>query len=188
MTLPTWVQREARRIDKARTLLAPAIKDAGGIWADVGCGEGVFTYLLATLLQPGSEIYAVDKGKSALQHLQAHLAESVPDATVHPLRADFTQPLSLPPLDGLLLANALHFVRRKAPILSQLVTHLKPGGRLVVIEYNAHRGNWAVPYPIDETDFFARAQEVGLRQVQIVARAPSTFLGEMYAGLGLAPP
>jgi ubiquinone/menaquinone biosynthesis C-methylase UbiE len=182
--LRTWLEREARRIDKARTLLQPAVKGAGGTWADLGCGEGVFTYLLLTLLQPGSEIYTVDKNRSALQRLQDHIAESIPDASIHPLRADFTRPLSLPPLDGMVLANTLHFVRHKAPLLEQLARLLKPGGRLIVVEYNTNRGNWAVPHPIDETGFLELAQEVGLRQNQIVAKAPSTFLGEMYTGLG----
>jgi ubiquinone/menaquinone biosynthesis C-methylase UbiE len=182
--LNTWLEREARRIDKARTLLEPAVKRAGGAWADVGCGDGVFTYLLLTFLQPGSEIYAVDKSKAVLQRLEDNIAESIPAAVVHPILADFTQSLSLPPLDGLLLANTLHFVRHKAPILAQLVTLLKPRGQLIVIEYNTSQGNWAVPYPIDKAGFLALARAVGLRQVQIVAKAPSTFLGEMYTGLG----
>ena len=133
--LNTWLDSEARRINKARLLLEPGVKGAEGTWADVGCGEGVFTYLLLTLLPPGSKIYAVDKSQVALQRLQDNVAECVPGAAVHPILADFTEPLSLPSLDGLVLANALHFVRYKAPLLRQLATLLKPAGRLIVIEY-----------------------------------------------------
>lgn len=66
-----WTRREARRLDKARRLLRPAIpEDSGGVWADLGCGEGIFTYHLAALLQPGSKIHAVDKDRRRLQSLE----------------------------------------------------------------------------------------------------------------------
>ncbi len=60
---------------------------------------------------------------------------------------------------------------------------LKRGGRFVVVEYNTGRGNYAVPFPLDEHAFLTLAQEAGLVQAQIMSRIPSTFLGEMYAGI-----
>jgi ubiquinone/menaquinone biosynthesis C-methylase UbiE len=179
-----WLKHNARRLDKARRLLTPAVAGMEGVWADVGCGDGVFTYLLLDLLQPGSEVYAVDKSQSTLQRLQQHLAGSVPADKLHPILADFTRSLSLPPLDGMLLANSLHFVRHKAPLLKQLIRLLKPGGRMIVIEYNTNQGNSAVPYPLNETDFLTLALDTGLLQPQIVTKAPSSFLGEMYTGMG----
>ena len=186
--MTTWAEREVRRIDKAGTLIRPGVEGQGGVWADLGCGDGIFTAALVTLLKPGSHIYAVDKSLRALESLARNFAESYPAAAPHPVHADFTRPLSLPPLDGLLMANSLHFVRHKQPLLARLVTLLKPGGRLILVEYNANRGNFAVPHPLDETDFLALAAEVSLRQPRILASIPSTFLGEMYAGIGLAPP
>ena len=183
----TWAKREARRINKARTLIRPGVAGQAGAWADLGCGDGIFTAALYTLLEPGSEIYAVDKNRRALDVLARNFNESYPEAAPHLIRADFARPLTLPPLDGLLMANSLHFVRHKRPVLDQLVTLLKPGGRLILVEYNTDRGNFAVPHPLDETGFLGLAGEVGLRQARIMARIPSTFLGEMYAGMGLAP-
>jgi ubiquinone/menaquinone biosynthesis C-methylase UbiE len=181
----TWAEREARRIGKARTMLQPGLEGAGGTWADLGCGDGIFTAALYGLLQPGSQIYAVDNNRRALEALSRNFAESYPQAALQPVLADFTRPLTLPPLDGLLMANSLHFVREKKPVLAGLVKLLKPGGRLMVVEYNTRRGNAAVPYPLDEWGFLALAEEAGLRQAGIVARIPSTFLGEMYAGMAL---
>jgi ubiquinone/menaquinone biosynthesis C-methylase UbiE len=181
-----WLEREARRLNKARRLLEPGLAGCGGVWADLGCGDGVFTYWLHMLLAPGSTIYAVDKDRQALRQMRQHLAESVPEAAVQPVLADFSQPLSLPPLDGLLLANSLHFINTKETVLSRLAALLKPGGRLLVIEYNTGRGNYAVPYPLAEADFLALAGRVGLVEARIVAKAPSSFLGEMYTGLALA--
>jgi SAM-dependent methyltransferase len=183
--LTTWAEREARRIDKARTLLRPGVEGQDGTWADLGCGDGIFTAALVTLLKPGSQVYVVDKDRRSLDALARNFAESYPDSTPHSVLADFTRSLSLPPLDGLLMANSLHFVRHKRPVLAQLITLLKPGGRLILVEYNTSRGNFAVPHPLDETGFLALAAELGLHQPRILAKIPSTFLGEMYAGIGI---
>jgi len=50
----------------------------------------------------------------------------------------------------------------------------------------AGRGNFAVPHPLDETGFLTLAAQVGLPQPRIIAKIPTTFLGEMYAGMGTA--
>lgn len=185
--MTTWAEREARRIEKARTLLRPGVEGQAGAWADLGCGDGIFTAALYTLLEPGSEVYAVDKKRRSLEALARNFAGSYPEAAPHTVQADFTRPLTLPALDGLLMANSLHFVQRKRPVLAQLLALLKPGGHLILVEYNTDRGNYAVPHPLDEAGFLALAAEVGLRGARITARIPSTFLGEMYAGMGLAP-
>ena len=183
----TWAEREAHRIQKAITLLRPGIPaEGGGIWADIGCGDGIFTSALHTLIRPGGEIYAVDREPSALNALARNLAESYPDALLHPVRADFTRELILPILDGIVMANSLHFAVDKEPLLNRLVRLLKPGGRLIVVEYNTRRGNPAVPYPLDDQDFLKLAKQIGLCEARILSRIPSTFLGEMYAGMGLA--
>ena len=176
----------SRRVTKARALLTPALQGAGGVWADLGCGDGVFSYLLCGALTAGSQLYAVDQDQRVLRQLVFNLADRCDNITLHPTHADFTQPLILPPLDGILLANALHFVQQKAPVLQQLVTLLKPGALLVVIEYNARQGNSAVPYPLPEDEFLLFASTVGLQKEQIVTRVPSSFLREMYTGIAYA--
>lgn len=183
VSMDTWLQQNTRRIEKARLLLAPAVNGMNGCWADMGCGDGVFTYLLFDLLQSGSEVYAVDQHSSTLHRLQQNLTGCVPVDKLHMVQADFTQALSLPFLKGIVLANSLHFVRHKVSVFRQLVNLLEPGGRVVVIEYNTNRGNTAVPYPLDETEFLNLAGETGLLQAQIVTKAPSSFLGEMYTGM-----
>ena len=112
-----------------------------------------------------------------------------PDASLHLLHADFKEPLSIPPLDGLLMANALHFVKdgQKARVLEDLSKKLKPAGKIIIIEYNTSRSNYAVPFPLNEDKFLELALQVRLQKPQIVSKAPSSFLGEMYAGIALAP-
>jgi ubiquinone/menaquinone biosynthesis C-methylase UbiE len=181
-----WAEREARRIQKAITLLRPGIPGPGGVWADIGCGDGIFTSALHSLIRPGGEIYAVDRDRYALDALARNLAESYPDAAplgVHPIHADFTRELTLPALDGMLMANSLHFVVDKAAVLARLIRLLKLDGRLIVVEYNTSRGNPAVPYPLDDQSFLKLVAQVGLREARILSRIPSSFLGEMYSGM-----
>jgi len=184
--LNTWAEREAHRISKAITLLKPGVPGPGGVWADIGCGDGIFTSALHTLIRPHGEIYAVDQDPAALDALVQHLTESYKDLVVHPVRADFTRELTLPIVDGIVMANSLHFVKEKTGVLSRLVRLLRHGGRLIVVEYNTIRGNSAVPHPLAEQGFLDLAAHVGLCEAHIAAKVPSSFLGEMYAGVALA--
>ena len=54
---------------KAATLLRPGIPTPGGIWANVGCGDDIFTCALYTLIQSGGATYAVDRDQFALDTL-----------------------------------------------------------------------------------------------------------------------
>jgi len=171
---------------KARLLLAPALaEDESGVWADVGCGDGIFTFLLCEMLTPGSTVYAVDRDRLALERVAQRKGTLALASELTTLHADFTRPLRLPPLDGILLANSLHFVADKPPVLKGLASLLKPGGKLVLVEYNTRQGNSAVPFSLHESDFGALAEAAGLEDAQIVTRAPSTFLGEMFTGVAV---
>ena len=120
----------------------------GGIWADLGSGAGAFTLALADLLGPTGEIYAVDKDAGALRQQERIMRTQFPQTTVHYQTADFTHPLKLPLLDGLVMANSLHFQRNQAAVVQTVRDYLRPGGRLLLVEYNIDRGNFAVPYPV----------------------------------------
>ncbi len=184
-----WFLREKRKFKKAQQLLSPCIDEVGGVWADLGCGEGIFTAILYRLLGRNSEIFAVDKNARALRTLERNFQETYPEAKLHLLHADFTQVLSLPPLDGLILANALHFLKndQKERVLEDLSARLIDNGKIVIVEYNTDRGNSAVPFPLSADDFLKLAIQLRFRKPMIVIKVPSTFLGEMYAGTALAP-
>lgn len=147
----------------------------------------MFTSTLTSLLSEEAVIYAVDKNRRRLRALEHNTAESYPTANINTVRADFTRSLPLPPLDGIVMANLLHFVKRKLSALRQIYEKLKPTGRFIVIEYNTNAGNYAVPYSFDEREFIRLANSTGLRHAEIIARVPSRFLGEMYCGIARQP-
>jgi SAM-dependent methyltransferase len=166
-------------------LLRGGIAASGGVWADLGSGSGAFTLALADLLLPTGEIYSVDKDAGALRDQERALRARFPETKAHYLTADFTRRLDLPPLDGVVMANSLHFQRQKNPVLHLVRGYLKPGGRLILVEYNVDRGNLWVPYPLSYGTWEALARENGFTSTTLLTTQPSRWLGEMFSALSL---
>jgi SAM-dependent methyltransferase len=107
-----------------------------------------------------------------------------------PLKADFRRELDLPELgdgllDGVLLANSLHFVRDAKRVLQQIVTRVRVGGRLVLVEYDLRAPSRWVPYPIDASEWPRLAASAGLNVAAVTAMKPSAYSGMLYAGFGV---
>lgn len=161
-------------------LLRGGVPEQGGVWADFGSGGGAFTLALSELLGPGAVIYSVDRDSGALKR-QARMMESrYPEVTAHYMTADFTRSLELPPLDGVVMANALHFVRKKAGVLAHIQGYLRPNGRFLLVEYNTDRGNHWVPYPLSYQTWKHLAQQVGFSHTELLTTRPSSFLGSFF--------
>ena len=170
---------------EAEDFLSKAVPRSPGIWADLGAGTGTFTRALAQILGPGSTVYAVDCDKDAIAKLAR--AGTIAGVTLIPVVGDFTRALELPgaapgTLDGILLANALHFVApaETARVLQSLVGWLRPQGNVVLIEYDRSRANRWVPYPIEIGRLAEVAELAGLPAPVISGTMPSRFTGTMY--------
>jgi precorrin-6B methylase 2 len=94
-------------------LLRDGVPGPGGLWADLGAGTGAFTLALADLIGPTGQIYAMDKDRSVLRRLEQAMHARFPATTVHCRVGNFTKRLDLPSLDGVVMANSLHFQRKK---------------------------------------------------------------------------
>jgi len=163
---------------------------ASGIWADFGSGEGAFTLALADLLRadPQSQIFSIDRDGGVLDQQRRAMHSRFPDQTIIYRAADFTRPLDppLPLLDGLIMANSLHFVRDKIPVLDLVRSYLKPGGRLILVEYNTDRGNTWVPYPMTFETWRTLANKNGFSDTRKLYARPSRFLDEIYSAVSLS--
>lgn len=162
-------------------LLRDGVPVKGSVWADLGSGTGAFTLALADLIGPEAVIYSVDRDRHALREQERAIRTRFPGMTVHYMNADFTRPLDLPPLDGVVMANSLHFLRDKGPTLQQIRGYLKPGGRLLLVEYNTDQSNPWVPYPLSYSTWEALARRNGFAETRLLATKPSRFLGEIYS-------
>ena len=161
-------------------LLEDGVTERGGHWADLGSGEGAFTLALAELIGPGAHITAVDRDAGALRSLQS---DRFPGAVVDTRVANFTQPLDLTNLDGVVMANSLHFVKDKAPVLESVRRMLRPGGRLIVVEYGTDRGNPWVPHPFSYETWEKMAAQAGFVRTRRLRTIPSRHLGSMYSAV-----
>ena len=166
-------------------LLRKGVAELGGDWADLGSGAGAFTLALAELIGPQGSIYSVDKSQGALREQEREMRSRFPAATVYYLAADFMHKLDLPPLDGVVMANSLHYVKQKDAMLQLVRSYLKPGGRFLLVEYNADRGNMWVPYPLSYATWESLARKNGFTSTQLLATVPSRFLGSMYSALSI---
>jgi SAM-dependent methyltransferase len=170
----------------ALALLRAAVPAAdGAVWADLGAGTGVFTRALAALVGPGGHVYAVDVDDAALAVVRAWAAAARPAPAITVMRADLSRPLVLPPLDGAVMANVLHFLRDAEAVLAGVAAHLRPVGRLVLIEYEGRRPSRWVPYPVSAVRFRELAAAVGLTPPEVVATRPSAFGGELYVAVAV---
>jgi SAM-dependent methyltransferase len=168
-------------------LLRDGLKDRGGRWADLGAGEGAFTFALAELLGPGASITAVDKDARAMRDIAAEMGSRYPGVAVDVKVADFTRPLGLSELDGIVMANSLHFLRDRRPVLDAVRHMLRSAGSLIVVEYGADRGNPWVPHPFSYERWERMAAQAGFASTRLLRTIPSRHLGSIYSAVSLAP-
>lgn len=149
-------------------------------WADLGCGTGLFTQALAQLLAEGSIIHAVDTNKDALLNLPQ----------VNPIQINThvfnfeEEAWPFRDLDGVLMANSLHYVEEKRHFLEQIQQYLQPSHNLLFIEYEMDSPNAWVPYPIRYAVLSQTLMELGYQVVSKLGERPSIFgRTQMYAAL-----
>lgn len=166
------------------SLLKDGLGARDGNWADFGSGTGAFTLALAELLSPSGQIHSIDKDRRALdtqaRTFNKHFANR-PHPSIYFVNHDYTQKLDLPLLDGALMANSLHFHRHKVTIIQRIQGYLRPEGVFILVEYNVDRGNHWVPYPLSFPTWEMLSQRVGFRSTKLLAKHPSSFLGEFYS-------
>jgi 2-polyprenyl-3-methyl-5-hydroxy-6-metoxy-1,4-benzoquinol methylase len=160
-------------LSTAIRLIKKGISDSNEIqtWVDLGAGTGLFTQALATCLKAGSTIYAIDKDITAL----AKLETKSPSVTIKKINHDFVATkFDIELLDGILMANALHFVSDKHVFVNQMKKKLKPSGRIIIVEYEMIYGNAWVPYPINLNTLQKLGNEIGFTLTKL-DEEPSVF-------------
>lgn len=158
------------KLNEAIDFIQNVVISKKGRWADIGAGSGIYTQALDQILEPESVIYAADKNPHMLYQLRLERCE------LRIEELDFTRDFSLPPLDGILMANALHYAPNPQEVLEKVVNCLKPGGQLLLIEYETKRplSPW-IPYPVPFQKFCDLAPKAGLGEPQQVNQIPSAY-------------
>jgi SAM-dependent methyltransferase len=171
-----------------RALLRGAVGAPGGTWADLGSGTGTFTAALAEALGNGAVIYSVDMDARALREQEWEMRPRFPGIRLHTRQADFNQHLALPALDGIIMANSLHFQEDPGASLAHAARMLAPGGRLIIVEYDVQRASPWVPHPVPWTSLPALAARAGFAGTRLIDMRPSRYHGRVYSSVSEMAP
>jgi len=131
-----WLERSERDVEEEPDKALDALGTLTGLTvADVGAGSGYFTVRLAARVGPKGRVYANDLQPEMLKMLAARLArESVRNVTLVQGAIDDPK-LAASSLDLVLMVDVYHEFSEPQKMLRALRTALKPGGRLVLLEY-----------------------------------------------------
>lgn len=162
------------KLEQAINLIHPGVSDKTSVWADLGAGSGIFTLALNEILGFRGIVFAVDH---RLDILREQLRIQYSRATIHLHEENFLNPMPfLPALDGILMANTLHYVCNQESFLANLCdSHLKPGGTLLIVEYDRDFADPWVPYPLPLPHFERLASKIGLSLPEQIGRQRSIF-------------
>ncbi len=171
--------------DHVQLIEAGIERGQGGVWADFGAGSGAFTLALRDIAGPDIDLIAVDRDQGSLQMLRTAMERRFSGTRLRLVEADIADCLALPLLDGIIAANAIHYVpgQDQEALLMRWKGYLQPEGRLVVVEYDTAVGNPWVPYPVSSVAFGELARAAGFTEPVLLGVRSSRWLARMYAAL-----
>lgn len=130
-------------IIEAKNMIATArFATAPQTWLDLGCGSGIFTLALAELLPFGSTIVGVDKEKQNLPK------QSLNGNKIDFFRSDMLEIQFDKKIDGILIANALHYVENQTEFIEHFRELMPEKVNIVLVEYDTEIANQWVPFPV----------------------------------------
>jgi ubiquinone/menaquinone biosynthesis C-methylase UbiE len=162
------------RLRDAIEMLAESDVDALGPtkWADLGCGTGTFTLALADLLSPGSTIHAIDRDSSVLRKIPSEHK----DVAITTHRGDFTNHTwPFANLDGILMANSLHYVDNQAAFIRRCERQMTVPRRFLIVEYDTDESSRWVPHPVSMKKLTSLFIDAGYSSITLLRSRPSVY-------------
>lgn len=132
-----WLEREEREREERGSVLLRELRLAPGMQvADIGAGTGWHARRMAPMVAPG-RVYAVDVQPQMVAMLERVAAQPGLGNVVPVLGGERDPGLVPGSIDLVLMVDVYHELAYPAEMLDALVVALKPGGRLVLVEYRA---------------------------------------------------
>lgn len=130
-----WLERPERATNERPDLVVDSMNLAPtDAVADIGAGTGYFTFRLAPAV-PQGRVFAVDIQPEMLDIMRDSMRRNGID-NVTLVRGSITDPkLPRDSIDAALMVDAYHEFSHPREMMTSLVASLKPGGRVVLIEY-----------------------------------------------------
>lgn len=162
LNIGEWVNRfevESREVFTARVQILKALKlKEGDTVADIGAGTGLFMVAMSKAVGSSGKVYAVDISEAFVKHL-IHRKAELELGNVEPVLCG-DDDVNLPPasVDVAFVCDTYHHFEFPAPTLQSILRALKPGGRLVVVDFERIPGTsseWTLNHVRAGKDTFA---------------------------------
>jgi ubiquinone/menaquinone biosynthesis C-methylase UbiE len=131
-----WLDRPERDAEEATSVLLESLKLKPGMTvADIGAGSGYFTLPMAKQVAPNGKVLAVEIQREMLAIIQ-NKAKRSGIMNISSVLGSIKDPrLPARSVDLMLLVDVYHEFDHPYEMMSKMVEALKPGGRLVLVEY-----------------------------------------------------
>lgn len=120
--------------------------DSGMTVGDVGCGDGYFTFLIASRVGEKGRVYASDIDRASLEKLRSSTRENSHRNIVIIQGTPDDPGLPDNEIDLILLVNVTHLIDNQVLFFSNLGRCLRTGGRLVIVQWDAGKLNTENPW------------------------------------------
>ncbi|MCA9038740.1 MAG: methyltransferase domain-containing protein [Planctomycetaceae bacterium] len=131
-----WLERDEREEEEKLSLLIEALQFKPGMMvADIGAGSGVITRKVAPLVKPEGKVFAVDIQEQMLEALEKSMKKESIDNVVTVLGEEDSPKLKPGSIDIAFMVDVYHEFSYPYEMTLELANSLKPGGRLVFVEY-----------------------------------------------------
>jgi len=131
-----WLERDEREREERTDLLVKALDlKPGMVVADIGAGTGYISRRIAPAVAPSGKVLAVDVQPEMVEMLEA-LAQRERLTNIQPLLgAESDVKLAPGSVDLAIMVDVYHELAFPYEVLASIVRALKPGGRVVFVEY-----------------------------------------------------
>ena len=132
-----WLERPGREEEERTDLLVESLSlRAGDVVADIGAGTGYFSWRIAQRVGPTGKVYAVEIQQEMLDLLMGNMRQRQVSAIVQPTLGTVQDPrLPAGAVDLILVVDVYHELDFPFEMTRAMLAGLKPGGRLVLVEY-----------------------------------------------------
>ena len=164
---------ESREVFAKRREIVAAIKlKPTDIVADVGAGTGLFTRLIASSLGPDGRVIAVDIAQKFLDHIEVSCREQNIRNVETLLCQDDSTKLPENSVDAAYICDTYHHFEFPQKTLASLHKAIKPGGRLILIDFRRIEGEstaWTMEHVRAGQEVFEKeVMAAGFRKVDEV--------------------
>ena len=132
-----WLERPEREEEERTDLLVEALAlKPGEVVADIGAGSGYFSWRMARKVGASGRVYAVEIQQEMLDILMANMKKRQVGEIVRPVLGTVQDPkLPAAAVDTILLVDVYHEFDFPYEMTRAMIDALRPGGRLVLVEY-----------------------------------------------------